>query len=91
MDAQARAFEDMIEALGQLKIDILEACETMSDCSTVCSNEMNEDDLSSNATERVNSAVSNLRNKTLEITNLQMELTRRRDDLDTIEGHSSNL
>ena len=91
MAAQEEQFEAMIQALGTLKVEILEACETMRTCSEVCAAEMNEDDLSEPAKERVIALETRLRNKTSDITALQKELGAKRDELIDLKQRAQQM
>lgn len=81
MPAQEEQFEAMIQAMRTLKTEILEACDTMKVCSGVCASQMDEDDLSTGAKDRVDDLEVNLRNITSNITDLQKELGAKRDQL----------
>lgn len=77
--ASPEKYEELILALQKFNTDILQAAENMSKCGKLCKETMGSDDISKNAVERLEKAVSAYRNVTLKSTELQKKLARERE------------
>lgn len=89
--AEEEQFEEMISALDTLKREILESCEAIRTCAEVCAAEMSEDDLSSNARDRVSQCEQAIRNKTTDITSFQRELAEKLEQLRELRRRSQEV